>query len=130
MPLACRYALIDECGAHGCPHLAALVPRQPQAAGDGSRSHQTDSTQHHLQIARTVAVLPERGQGADDAVCIRVVDALIPAARALGEIRVVADRVERRLQDAVLPGLRVLRHEEDMAPALAANLVDELGEGG
>lgn len=43
---------------------------------------------------------------------------------------VVADGVEGGLEDAVLPGLDVLGHEEDVRGALAADFVDEAGEGG
>ena len=42
----------------------------------------------------------------------------------------VADGGEGGLEDAVLPGLGVLGHEEDVALALAADLVDEGVEAG
>ena len=59
---------------------------------------------------------------------VGMVDALVPGARALRELGVVADGVDGGLQDAVLPRLGVLRHEEHVALLLAADLVDELSE--
>ena len=73
---------------------------------------------------------PEFGEGADVAVGVGVVDALVPAAGAYGKVRVVADGGEGGLQDAVLPGLGVLGHEEDVALALDPDLMDEAGEAG
>jgi hypothetical protein len=59
-----------------------------------------------------------------------MIDALVPVARALRKLGIVAHRVDGRLQNAVLPRLGVLRHEEHVALLLAANLVHELGKAG
>jgi len=57
-------------------------------------------------------------------------DAIVPMARSFREIGIVADDIQRRLEDAVLPWLGILRHEEDVADAFAANFVNELIEAG
>src|SRR5487761_2485065 len=57
-----------------------------------------------------------------------MVDALVPATRTLREFGIIADCVDGRLEQSMLPWLGVLRHEKDVTFALVADLVDELGE--
>ena len=57
-------------------------------------------------------------------------NAFIPGARALRELGIVADGIHGGLQDAMLPRLRVLGHEEHRAAALFANLMHKLIEAG
>ena|ERR1700733_13694113 len=57
-------------------------------------------------------------------------DAIVPMARSFREIGIVANDIQRRLEDAVLPWLGILRHEEDVADAFAANFVNKLIEAG
>ena len=59
-----------------------------------------------------------------------MIDALVPGARALRELRIVAHGVDRRLQNPMLPRLRILRHEEDIALLLPPYLVHKLGKAG
>ena len=61
---------------------------------------------------------------------IGMVDTIVPITSAFWEIRVVADHVQCRFENAVLPGHGIGRHEENVADAFAANFVDKFIEGG
>src|SRR5690242_5058367 len=116
--------------AEGELQLPRLIPRQPEAAAERRTPHQAHDPDAEPQHERSVAPGPEGADRLRDAVRAGVVDALIPAARAFGEVGIIAHRVERGLHDAVFPWLGVLRHEENVAPAFVADLMHELTEGG
>ena len=61
---------------------------------------------------------------------IGMVDAIVPVASAFRKVRVVADHVQCGFENAVLPRHGIGCHEENMANTFAANLVNELIEGG
>src|SRR5271156_1155649 len=108
-----------------------FVPGDPQAARDGLAAHHLHSFNHPVEVPWSASIAgPEFAQGANGSGGVRMIDALVPAARSLRKIRIVAYGIERGLQDTMLPGFGVLRHEENVAAALVADLVDELGEAG
>src|SRR6266702_2033342 len=55
--------------------------------------------------------------------------AIVPAPPTVDEVREVAYAIQRGVQDALLPRLGVLMHEENVAAAVYTNLVDEFAEG-
>ncbi len=116
----------------GGAHLAGVVPGEAETAGDGSSTEEADDREDDGDHDWGPMILagPKFAERAYDARGVRVEGALVPTLVAGGEFRVVANGVEGGLEDAVFPGLSVLRHEEDMAAALAANLVDKAGKVG
>src|SRR5712664_2159174 len=61
---------------------------------------------------------------------IHVKHALVPAARAYGMFRIVADRVNYSLQETDAENLGILGHKNDVTQLLVSNFVDELGKTG
>src|ERR1700761_812367 len=110
--------------------LPRFVPGQTQAAAEWCTAHEAYALDAEPQHQRRMTGGPERAYRLRNVVCVRVIDALIPAARALREVGIVAHCIQHGLHDAVFPGLRILRHEEDLAPAFIAYLVHEFVEGG
>src|ERR1035441_7306069 len=117
-PEPLRLALRER-GAHG----AGLVPGQAQAARNRTSAHHPHAGDQRVQIDRRASAHPELGQRPHLAFRVWMEDALVPALRTIGELGIVADRGQRRVQNAVLPRLGILRHEQHMALPLAPHLL-------
>src|SRR5487761_2190418 len=102
-----------------------LAPRHAEAARYRAATHEPDHGETPGHRPRRRPIRPEFTQGTIDSVDVGVIDALVPGTRALGELRVVAYDIDGRAQDAVFPGLRILRHEEQIASLFAPDLMNK-----
>src|ERR1700733_15041765 len=73
-------------------------------------------------------IRPKLTHRTNHTVMIGVEDALIPEARSLRKLWIIANGIERRLKNAMLPRLRILRHKENVAAAFIADFVYKLRE--
>src|SRR5580692_11399200 len=92
--------------------LTFVAPGDAQATGNRSLAQHLHSLDGPVNRKWRVALWPDLAQRANDTIHVGMMGALIPRARALRKTRVVANRIERRLQQSILPRLRILRHEE------------------
>src|ERR1700739_4419287 len=83
--------------------LAIFVPGNTQATGERTLAQHLHGLDRPVNRKRRMPLRPDLLKRAHDSVRVGVVSALIPGARSLRKIRIVADRIQRRLQKAMLP---------------------------
>ena len=109
--------------------LPRFVPGQTQAAAEWCMAHEAYALDTEPQHQRRVTGGPERAYRLGNVVRVRVIDALIPATRALREVGIVAHCVQHGLQlkpAALRYSREILRDYGNMSSATLMFVLDRI----